>query len=122
MTTVERVLLDLAGARDLQPLRRAWEEAQRRGLLDVRKVAEIIENSPGRRTKPLRALLEEATDAPDTRSEFEDRFTDFLREHPDLPQGRRRRLRPQGRRPDPQARSAEPQGRRPDPQARSAEP
>jgi very-short-patch-repair endonuclease len=84
VTTIPRTLLDLAGARDPHPLRRAWEEAQRRGLLDVRAVARLCENSPGRRTKPLRALIAEATDAPDTRGEFEDRFTDFLRDRPDI--------------------------------------
>jgi very-short-patch-repair endonuclease len=88
VTTVERVLLDLAGARDLTPLRRAWEGAQRERLLDVKKVIELMENSPGRRVKPLRALVEEAVDAPDTLSEFEDRFTDFLRDH-DLPRAHR---------------------------------
>lgn len=78
VTTVERVLLDLADAKDLTPLRRAWEGAQRERLLDVKKVIELIANSPGRRVKPLAALVEEAVDAPDTRGEFEDRFTDFL--------------------------------------------
>lgn len=85
VTTVPRVLLDLAGYRDLRPLRRAWEGAQRQHLLDVDKVVWICANSPGRRTKPLKALIAEATDAPDTLSEFEDRFTDFLRERPDIP-------------------------------------
>jgi very-short-patch-repair endonuclease len=78
VTTVERVLLDLAVARDLTPLKRAWEGAQREGLLDVDKVIELIGNSPGRRVKPLKALIAAAVDAPDTRSEFEDLFTDFL--------------------------------------------
>jgi hypothetical protein len=30
-------------------------------------------------------LIAEATDAPDTRGEFEDQFTDFLRDRPDIP-------------------------------------
>jgi very-short-patch-repair endonuclease len=85
VTTIERTLLDLASARDLHPLRRAWQEAQRRGLLDVRAVADLCDNSPGRRVRPLRALIAEATDAPDTREEFEHRFADFLRSHRDLP-------------------------------------
>ena len=85
VTTVERTLLDLADAKDLTPLRRAWEGAQRERLLDVDKVIEIVENSPGRRVKPLKALIEEATDAPDTIEELEARFADFLRERPDLP-------------------------------------
>src|SRR3954452_5231895 len=85
VTTVEPTLLDLAGAKDLTPLRRAWEGAQREGLLDVDKVIELIENSPGRRVKPLKALIAEGRDAPDTRSEFEDLFTDFLIARPDIP-------------------------------------
>src|SRR4051812_16114385 len=72
ITSVERTLLDLAGAKDLTPLWRAWKGAQREGLLDVDKVIELIENSPGRRVKPLKALIAEGRDAPDTRSEFED--------------------------------------------------
>jgi very-short-patch-repair endonuclease len=83
------VLLDLAGGRDLTLLRRAWEGAQRLELLDVDAVIWTCANSPGRRIKPLKALIDEATDAPDTRSEFEDLFTDFLREHPDLPMPQR---------------------------------
>jgi hypothetical protein len=82
VTTVERTLLDLAEGREL---RRAWEEAQRRQLLDVRAVADLCDNSPGRKTRPLKQLIAEATDAPDTREEFEHRFADFLRERPDLP-------------------------------------
>ena len=85
VTTPERTLLDLAGEKDPRTLRRAWEGAQREGLLDIRKVIELVDNSPGRRTKPLKALIDEATDAPDTIEEFEARFADFLRDHPDLP-------------------------------------
>ncbi len=85
VTTVPRTLLDLAGAKDLRPLRRAWEGAQRQRLLDVNAVVALCDNSPGRRTKPLRALIEEATDAPDTLGEFEAVFADFLRDRPDLP-------------------------------------
>jgi len=85
VTTVERTLLDLADAKDLTPLRRAWEGAQRERLLDVGKVIELVENSPGRRVKPLKALIAEALDAPDSRSEFEDLFTGFLLARPDLP-------------------------------------
>ena len=74
VTTVERTLLDLAGAKDLMPLRRAWEGAQRERLLDVDKVIEIVESSPGRRVKPLKQLIEEALDAPDTVEELEARL------------------------------------------------
>jgi hypothetical protein len=89
VTTPERVLLDLASLRDDTTLKRAWEGAEREAILDVRKVAELIANSPGRRVKPLKALIEEATDAPDTKGEFEDRFTDFLDERPDIPRPQR---------------------------------
>ena len=82
VTTVPRVLLDLASARDLMPLRRAWEGAQRRGLLDVAAVAHLCDHSPGRRVRPLRALIAEAQDAPDTREEMEDRFADLIRSEP----------------------------------------
>jgi hypothetical protein len=85
VATVERTLLDLADAKDLTPLRRAWEGAQRERLLDVDKVVELVANSPGRRVKPLKALIEEALDAPDTIEELEARFADFLRDRPDLP-------------------------------------
>jgi hypothetical protein len=85
ITTIPRVLIDLAGAKDIQPLRRAWEGAQRLRLLDVPAVADLCDRSPGRRVKPLRELIAEATDAPDTVEEFEARFADFLRDHPDLP-------------------------------------
>jgi len=88
VTTVPRVLLDLAGERDLRPLRRAWEGAQRERLLDIDEVIHLCANSPGRRIKPLKVLIAEATDAPDTKSELEDRFTDFLGNY-DLPHAQR---------------------------------
>src|SRR3954452_8864375 len=89
VTTVERTLLDLASAKDLTPLRRGWEGAQRQRILDVDKVVHLIENSPGRKTWPLKQLVAEATDAPDTRSEFEALFTAFLRHRPDIPEPHR---------------------------------
>jgi Protein of unknown function (DUF559) len=85
VTTIERTLLDLAGGRDLRLLRRAWEGAERERILDVDKVIWICANSPGRRTRPLKQLIDEATDVPDTRGEFEDLFTDFLLDRPDIP-------------------------------------
>ena len=84
-TGVPRTLLDLAGVRHPTLLRRAWEGAQRLGLLDVSAVALLCERSPGRRLGPLRDLIAEATDAPDTASELESRFADLLRANPDLP-------------------------------------
>ena len=85
VTTIPRVLLDLAAARDTTLVKRAWNEAQRRELLDVAAVEWICDNSPGRRTKPLRALIADARDAPDTRSELEERFADLIARHPEIP-------------------------------------
>ena len=86
VTTLERVLLDLAeDRRGGQTLRRAWQEAQRLRLLDVKAVEALIDQSPGRRVRPLRALIAEATDAPDTREEYEHRFDDLMLAHPDIP-------------------------------------
>lgn len=79
VTTVERTLIDLAGYRDTRPLERAWHQADRLGVLDVPSVARLCDNSPGRRVKPVRLLIERAEDAPDTRSELEHRFADLIR-------------------------------------------
>ena len=87
VATVPRVLLDLAeDRRNDNILRRAWEEAQRRRLLDVNEVVRLIDESPGRRTRPLRALIAEGVDAPDTHEELEHRFAHLMRSRPDLPQ------------------------------------
>jgi hypothetical protein len=85
VTTLPRVLLDLAAPRDTTLLKRAWNESQRRGLLDVAQVEWICDNSPGRRTKPLRALIADTRDAPATRSELEERFADLIDRHPEIP-------------------------------------
>ena len=63
-------------------LRRAFDEAERLQLLDVRAVRELCERSHGRRgLKPLLALLDETTEAPHTKREFEALFFDFCRAH-----------------------------------------
>jgi len=86
VTTVPRVLLDLSThRRDDRLVKRAWQNADRLGLLDVQQVIELVDNSPGRRTKPLKLLIERALDTPDTREELEARFADLLEENPDIP-------------------------------------
>lgn len=85
VTTVPRLLVDLAAARDTHPLKRVWEEAQRLERLDVRAVTELCDRSPGRRLRPLRALIASAVDAPNTRRELEGRFADLLQRCDDIP-------------------------------------
>lgn len=86
VTTVPRTLLDLAThRRDDLLVKRAWQQADRLGLLDVRQVIELVDNSPGRRVRPLKLLIERARDTPDTKEELEARFADLIEEHPDIP-------------------------------------
>ena len=87
VTSVPRTLLDVAGVETPRRLERAYEEADRRRLLDTRAVAALCERSAGRRgLKSLRALLAERRDPPpDTRSLLERRFLEFCRDH-DLPE------------------------------------
>jgi hypothetical protein len=61
-------------------LARAYDEAERLRLLDVRAVAELCRRSPGRRgLKALNALIAETYDTPHTKRELEARFFDFCR-------------------------------------------
>lgn len=86
VTTVPRVLLDLASnRRDDLLVKRAWQQADRLGVLDVQAVVELLDGSPGRRTKPLKLLVERAQSAPDTREELEARFADLLDANRDIP-------------------------------------
>jgi very-short-patch-repair endonuclease len=78
VTTVPRLLADLAGTLDKTGLKRVWQEAQRRKLLDVEAVKPLA-SQPRRGIGNLNALIDEAEDAPDTKTEFEHRFHDFIR-------------------------------------------
>jgi very-short-patch-repair endonuclease len=84
VTTVPRLLADLAAMLDKQQLKRVWQEAQRVHRFDVNAVKPFL-HEPRKGIGNLTALVEEAEDAPDTRSEFEHRFHDFLSERPDIP-------------------------------------
>jgi very-short-patch-repair endonuclease len=88
VTTVARTLFDLAEVLDLQQLRRAWEEADRLGLLRLAAIERLCEQGYGRRAlRPIRRLLGEARAPTYTRSPLEDRFAEFYREHlADLPE------------------------------------
>jgi hypothetical protein len=61
-------------------LARAYDEAERLRLLDVRAVKNLCERSPGRRgLKPLAALIAEKRVTGDTKRELEALFFDFCR-------------------------------------------
>jgi hypothetical protein len=84
VTTVERLIVDLAGMLDATGLKRVWHEADRLHLLDVEAVKPLT-HQPRKGIGKVIELIEEAEDAPDTKEEFEHRFHDFLTERPDIP-------------------------------------
>jgi very-short-patch-repair endonuclease len=81
VTSVSRTLLDLAEVVAPTQLQRAYEEAERLELLDVRAVERLLARSNGRRgVGALRALLEyDPAPAAQTASELERRFLDLVR-------------------------------------------
>lgn len=82
VTSIHRTLLDYAEVAPEQQLRHALEEAERRELLDGRKLEELLARSPGRRgSRALReALAQLQGPAPWTQSELERRFLGLIRE------------------------------------------
>ncbi len=82
VTSVHRTLLDYAEVAHRQPIRLALEAAERRDLLDLNVLDELIDRSRGRHgLKPLRAALGELRGpAPWTQSELENRFLALIRE------------------------------------------
>jgi very-short-patch-repair endonuclease len=81
-TTVARTLFDLSEVVDFARSRRAWDEADRLGLLELRAVERVCELGYGRRAlKPIRRLLAEARTPSLTRSALEERFAAFCHEH-----------------------------------------
>jgi very-short-patch-repair endonuclease len=82
VTTVARTLFDMAEFVSLKRLESAWEEADRLGLLELRKIGRVCERGYGRRAlRPIRRLLAEARAATITRSPLEDEFAAFCRDH-----------------------------------------
>lgn len=70
--SVARTLLDLAAVVQLRQLRRAFEEAEKLRLLDLRAIERLFERSRGRRgVKALRKVIAEYVEPPITRSEAE---------------------------------------------------
>jgi very-short-patch-repair endonuclease len=82
VTTVARTLFDYAEVVPFSRLEKAWEEADRRNLLQLAAVERVCERGYGRRAlKPVRRLLAEARAATEVRSPLEDRFQRFLQAH-----------------------------------------
>jgi uncharacterized protein DUF559 len=80
LTAIPRTLLDLAELLPRPGLERAWEQAERLRLLDVRAVERLLARSNGRRgQRPLRELVDEALEPPPTRSDFERDFLDLCK-------------------------------------------
>jgi hypothetical protein len=85
VTSVARTLLDLAEVVPRRRLERAVDEAERRRLFDLKQIDAVVKRNPGRRgLKPLKSVIENATEPPLTKSELEHLFADFCIEH-DLP-------------------------------------
>ena len=82
VTSIARTLLDLAEVVPPTELRRAYEAAERREVLDVREVHELLARSNGRRGLPaLRALLDyDPEPAIGSKSDLESTFLDLVRE------------------------------------------
>jgi very-short-patch-repair endonuclease len=82
VTSVARTLLDLADVVDERTLKRAFEEADRLGLLQMGAVEGVCARGQGRRgLKPLRRLIEEARAPEMGRTRLEDRVLALCREY-----------------------------------------
>ncbi|MBW8060451.1 MAG: DUF559 domain-containing protein [Solirubrobacterales bacterium] len=85
VTSVARTLFDLAEVVDERRLERAFEEADRLGLLRMRALEAVCARGRGRRAlRPVNRLVEAARAPKETRSPLEDRVVALCREH-DLP-------------------------------------
>lgn len=82
VTTVARTLFDLAEVVDERQHERAWEEADRLGLLEMRAVEDVCARGHGRHAlRATRRLVEQARMPETVRSPLEEHFLEFCREH-----------------------------------------
>jgi very-short-patch-repair endonuclease len=81
VTSISRTLLDLAELLPPPQLRRAYEQAERLRVLDLRTIQEVLERANGRRAAAgLRALVAyDPATAAEAQSELELRFIDLVR-------------------------------------------
>ncbi len=82
VTSVARTLFDFAEAVDERQLERAFEEADRLGLLRMRALEDVRERGAGRHALgPICRLIDAAREPTMTRSPLEDLFIAFCRQH-----------------------------------------
>jgi very-short-patch-repair endonuclease len=82
VTTVARTVFDIAELGDEARLGKAFEEADRLGLLDLQELELVYARGVGRRAlRPIRRLIDAAHRPETTRSPLEDRFLEFCRAH-----------------------------------------
>ncbi len=85
VTSVARTLFDLAEMVDENQLARAFEEADRLGLVELQALEGVCARGYGRRAlRPIRRLIDAARMPEPTRSDLEAGFLAFCHEH-DLP-------------------------------------
>lgn len=85
VTTIARTLFDYAEVVTRAQLETAWEEADKRNLLQLGAIEQVCQRGHGRRAlKPIRRLLAEARAPSEGRSPLENRFAP-CRDHYALP-------------------------------------
>jgi very-short-patch-repair endonuclease len=78
VTSLARTLLDSAEVLPRRQLRRAFEDAEKLRLLDLRQIERLLERSPGRRgARPLREVIAEYVEPPITQAELERLFVEL---------------------------------------------
>jgi predicted transcriptional regulator of viral defense system len=81
VTSVARTLFDCAELEDERRLERMFEEADRLGILEMRRLDEVCARGYGRHAlRTVRGLMEQAHSPIWTRSELELQFAEFCRE------------------------------------------
>ena len=87
VTSVAKTLFDVAASEPNRHALRAFEEAERLRIFDLREMQHVIERNRGhRRRKQAAALIASWNGhAPDTRGEFERRFLELCRDY-DIPE------------------------------------
>jgi hypothetical protein len=80
VTTVARTLLDLAATVSPRWLERAWDQAERRELLNLTELDEVLDRHRGHHgARALTALIAEERRAEPTRGELEDMLRDICK-------------------------------------------
>jgi hypothetical protein len=86
VTSVARTVFDLAEVVDEQQLGRAFEEADRLNLLQMKALEDVCARGQGRRAlRPIRALIEAARSPVISRTDLEERFALFCRDYDIVP-------------------------------------